>query len=583
MVSGQTALTYNGQRITVEQWLQLSTEKEQQGDFREASRYLNEVATGYWEIKNYPKAIEYFEKSLKLNERIDNQQGMLGIYSNLGFIYADLREYEKAYQYLQKTLEGRRKGTDKYATISALINNAVVLNSLKRYSESIIHLEEALDRAREISDQEEMRKCYGMLAETHEKAGHPKEMLHYFELYKTFHEKSQREKVSVANAKAEEAGLKAKELALENERKQIEIIRKELALKQKEEAMRMLEFEKDSAFANATKAQLYAQKLELEKEVAAGEYERAKMQTETQARQNRLYTIVSIALFGFTLVVAVLLGLLYRQKQVAYHQVKTHDEAITQKNAQLESLNDIKTKIFSIISHDLRTPLTSLQGAVQLLEMEVLTAEEFAKMRAEVGRQTQNVLELLDNLLIWSKSQMQGMEVHPKIFDLAELAQRNHQLVLPQYNAKKVQLRNQVNSPTQVLADPEMISLAIRNLLANALKFTPNGRIVEISLQIRGTYACLAVMDQGVGIAPEDQSKLFGLRTFSKAGTNNEKGSGLGLLLCKDFVERNGGNIWVESTPGKGSTFFFTVPLATTQKTLNGSSLSTEATAIASA
>lgn len=242
--------------------------------------------------------------------------------------------------------------------------------------------------------------------------------------------------------------------------------------------------------------------------------------------------------------------------------LKKAQTALQEANHRLEELNYIKDRLFSIISHDLRSPLNSLQGVLTLLEMGGLNETEQSTIVSALSKQVKNTSELLDNLLYWAKSQMQGMELSPVVFYIQTLIRENVDLLTPQAAAKNITLENLSQIPIQVKADREMIKLVIRNIVANAIKFTPQGGKIKIIAEIKDKYCTVSIQDTGAGLPAEQLGKLFKSDThFTTRGTANEKGTGLGLLLCKDFVERNGGTIGVESEEGKGSRFYFTLPL----------------------
>jgi serine phosphatase RsbU (regulator of sigma subunit) len=215
--------------LSVTQCLALANEKEKVGDKREATRFLNQAGTIEWESRNFNQAINYFEKSIRLNTEIGNENGISMLNNNLGLIYADVKEFEKSVQYFTKTLEYRRKTGVKENMISSLINLSVVSNNLKKYEASAAYLSEALGYARELNNPELMRSCYGMLSETYEKAGNSNESRHYFDLYRTFHEKEQKNKETEFRNIAEKAKLEA--MLTEEKKKLAEL---ELSLRSQE-------------------------------------------------------------------------------------------------------------------------------------------------------------------------------------------------------------------------------------------------------------------------------------------------------------------------------------------------------------
>ena len=231
---------------------------------------------------------------------------------------------------------------------------------------------------------------------------------------------------------------------------------------------------------------------------------------------------------------------------------------------ELEQVNDQKTKLFSVIAHDLRGPFTSLLGFSSILAQSTgnLTPEKVNKYANSIHRSGKRVLDLLNNLLDWARLQMDRVVFEPVDFELNGLVLDSVGLLTPLAEEKDITLVNEV-ADVSVHADTHMIDTVVRNLLNNALKFTDDGGRVTITAEHRDGAVELSVTDSGVGIAPERAATLFDMDTQSTTdGTKGEKGTGLGLLLCKELVERNGGTISVESTVGSGTTFRITLPPA---------------------
>ncbi|MBN9296858.1 MAG: PAS domain-containing protein [Filimonas sp.] len=227
---------------------------------------------------------------------------------------------------------------------------------------------------------------------------------------------------------------------------------------------------------------------------------------------------------------------------------------------ELYSLNQLKDKLFSIIAHDLRSPMVSLIQTLNLIGSDIITEKEFSEMLPILLKNTQHASGLLENLLFWSKSQLRGETISPEKIDVKDLTETEIQLTEKRAADKGVQIFNQIDADTFAFADKNMISLVIRNLLSNAVKFCRKGDSITITAGLQGKHLCVGVKDTGIGISPENLDKLFGMQLFTSRGINNEEGTGLGLLLCKDFVEKNGGRIWAESEESRGSTFYFTMP-----------------------
>jgi PAS domain S-box-containing protein len=232
-----------------------------------------------------------------------------------------------------------------------------------------------------------------------------------------------------------------------------------------------------------------------------------------------------------------------------------------QSEDKLHELNRLKDRLFSIISHDLRSPLLSLMDILSMASDGMVSDEEFKSFLPTLSKNIGYTSGLVDNLLQWSKSQLEGTAINATHFDIKD----NVTYVLNSFGQisadKGVILHNNINLATVVYADMDMIQAVLRNLVSNAIKFCRKGDKISINAEIRRGIATIWIADTGIGIAAENIDKLFGTNNFTTRGTTNEQGTGLGLLLCKDFIEKNGGKIWVESKPDQGSRFYFTLPI----------------------
>ncbi len=254
---------------------------------------------------------------------------------------------------------------------------------------------------------------------------------------------------------------------------------------------------------------------------------------------------------------------LYMMAQQEIAERKKAEAALREAHGELQELNASKDKFFSIISHDLRSPFSILLGFTQLLEenLEQYSYEENRSKVAHIRASAERLYALLENLLTWSRIQRGAMEHQPETIDLAEIAEDNVALFAPKAEHKQITLRSAIPENTLAYADYSMVDTVLRNLISNALKFTPAEGRIDVSASVRAPYIEVAVSDIGRGIPFEDISKLFRIDVqYTNPGTAGEKGTGLGLILCQELVERNGGKIWVESEIGKGTTFTFTLP-----------------------
>ncbi|MCS6809275.1 MAG: PAS domain S-box protein [Bacteroidota bacterium] len=238
------------------------------------------------------------------------------------------------------------------------------------------------------------------------------------------------------------------------------------------------------------------------------------------------------------------------------------------KQRELEELNRSKDKFFSIISHDLRSPFSSLLGITKLLAQDAYQLErnEIHELAQTLNTQAHNVYDFIENLLKWAQAHTGRMQYHPTVVALCDIITPIEALFRENAASKSITLVNTVPETLVVYADEYMIRSVIHNLLSNALKFTDAGGSVTVCARrsvSQPKFAEISVCDTGVGMSSNDIDKLFRLDVVhTTRGTSDETGTGLGLLLCKEFVEKHGGTIWVESSEGHGTTFTFTLPLA---------------------
>jgi signal transduction histidine kinase len=247
----------------------------------------------------------------------------------------------------------------------------------------------------------------------------------------------------------------------------------------------------------------------------------------------------------------------------ALRQAKEDTEAA---NAQLRELNASKDIFFSIIAHDLRNPLSSLHELTQIIEenLDQYSQDELKEMIVLQKTAAENLYNLLENLLTWSRVQRGVISYQPQPIDMKWLVSHCLNLLALQAECKQIRLTSSIQEGMFIYADFNMVDTVIRNLISNAIKFTSLGGTVNVSVHTDDRFVEVAVSDTGTGIETEDLSKLFRIDTkYKRLGTNQEEGTGLGLILCKEFVERLGGKIWVESQFGKGTTFRFILPKAT--------------------
>lgn len=224
---------------------------------------------------------------------------------------------------------------------------------------------------------------------------------------------------------------------------------------------------------------------------------------------------------------------------------------------ELRSSNTVKDKLFSILGHDLRAPLTRVISLLTVLDQ---TSSDESEIIMKLRQQSVNTLETLDNLLLWGQRQLKGIRLNQETIHVKEQISKTIFLTGDYASQKDVRLVDHTPTDIQVHADPSHFDFVIRNLLSNAIKFSHSGGTIEINAYVaRDKQVVLSIRDAGVGIPKDLQLGIFDSGNESVRGTWNEKGTGIGLMLCREYVSENGGRLWVESEPGKGSTFYFSL------------------------
>jgi two-component system, sensor histidine kinase and response regulator len=241
-------------------------------------------------------------------------------------------------------------------------------------------------------------------------------------------------------------------------------------------------------------------------------------------------------------------------------EVWKFEKSINRKKDELKKLNAIKDKVFSVISHDLRSPI----GAIIMLLREIneasMTVEEFNEYLPDLLANMEQTGDLLDNLLAWARSQIKESALNVNEISLNRLTAQTLKFLGRTAASKNIRLVNDVPVDCSAFADESSIRIVLRNLIANAIKFTGSGGIVKVKCNADGSFVKIMVEDNGIGIPVNKQQFLFGDEYYTSLGTNKETGSGLGLLICKDLIQKNGGSLQFTSEPGNGTTFSFSLP-----------------------
>jgi two-component system sensor histidine kinase/response regulator len=554
---------------------------------------------------NHPLALQYFLEALDLAKSTNNLVEVAYTYNNLGKLYYNERNPQLYKQYFANALEAARKTTNKEVLAYSLRNVAFGYEYEKDYKTALQYRLEALRERDTTQQQAYLISSLTLIGACYSELGDFNNAFYYFNraLVISANSSTILDKSDVLNAKAESflkmkkydsalhCALESYKIAMDKNAWEWIKISSNILYKiyhGKQDFSKALTYHvirttyEDSIINEGRMIKIKQLNLkhdfeQRERERALAEERKDILQEEALKRSQLLAIFILLILIA----VLVILYLIYK----AHKQQKILNELLAEKNTEIETqkaaledqaakllkqseqlieLNTIKNKLFSIISHDLRSPFAALSGALPLLESGDFTPEETSIILADIKRMTDNAADMLENLLQWAKSQMNTVKVTPTTLKLSQLAGQNIELYEAIAKQKNITFYNEIAPIQTAFADNNHVLLVFQNLIGNAIKFTKEGGNITISAtqQDKDNMVIVAVQDTGVGMAENVCKKIFGSsEIFTTQGTAGEKGTGLGLMLCKEFIEKNNGKIWVESTEGIGTTFYFSLPI----------------------
>lgn len=287
-----------------------------------------------------------------------------------------------------------------------------------------------------------------------------------------------------------------------------------------------------------------------------------------------LYYLEEVNYLGYLvnqvlMIICIFYGLYLIKKENANYQLslmmsnnilQRNNEEIQKQAQELDQLNSLKNKLFSVIAHDLKAPMYALRNMFDDIQKQDMPAEEIKELVPDVKNDLNYTVSLMDNLLQWAKSQMQAYTVKPEVHSIRDMIDEVTQVLCLQAEAKKIHIENKATDGHNIWADRDMINLVLRNLISNAIKFSPSGAKIFVGTFDQRNMTEIYVKDSGKGITEDEMKKIGTQEFYSSNGTAHEQGTGLGLMLCREFLAKNNGKLRIQSEPGKGSVFSFTLP-----------------------
>lgn len=576
----------------------------------EAINYQGGVARGiasigyvYDKIDKESLSIEMYSRALAIYRKVKNKKGINQCLINIGGLYFDLTEYEMSEKYFKQAYEGNLEIGNESGTASALFSLGGASKRLNKRDKAYEYYIESLAISEKIGDLNRIALARWGLGTIDNERGDFKKALKNLEVarennlvIKNYYQES----AVVLSMATAYLGLndidKAYSLTqnsydtgkrIESKNSRLEALKVFIKIATKEK-----NFKKAFNFQTHYFALLDSLTEEADsKHLMISDINRVRNENEVLAKDNKviakentdyLNTIVITSTLLFLLIVLLFLFYYrYKEKQATNKLLQKQKEEIakinyelealneevnvqmrlaTSQNHELEQLNKVKNKFFSIVSHDLRSPLANLKMLFSLYREGELTETELGAILAKLEDTIYTTAAFLDNLLEWSKSQLDGIQVKPADFALGKVVLENLQMMDSAIKTKGLIVENNVAKNIQIFADQNMIHVVVRNLISNCIKFCKEGDKIIIDAVKKDDKIILSIKDTGPGMNQANLENLFSLEYTVTTGTSGEKGHHIGLILCKDMVEQNKGKITVDSKSGEGTTFYVTLP-----------------------
>ncbi|MES2701233.1 MAG: tetratricopeptide repeat-containing sensor histidine kinase [Bacteroidota bacterium] len=558
-------------------------------DAKHAGLALLSIGGLYSDLSNYSEALKYYLQALPVFERQNDREGMAMAYTNIATVYSTLGDHKKALSYIGKGMEIERQNGNKEGMLFNVVNTGIVYGEMKDYNNALIYFEKALKLADTLEDANWQLVCMNNVAEAYyylgkkaEAEARYKDVLKLTEtvsdIFITISAHEGLGKILVETGRVSEGIIHLKQaykLAMEKGIKE-SIFKAAKGLSEayaKTNPALALDYYKvyaeyeDSVYNDKNDKRIH--QLQYEYELGKKETQIALLEKDkalARSREERNVVLVGALLTGIASLVLIVLLLLRSRaaEKRSKELISQQKDEIEQQARRLEDLNTFKDKTFTVLSHDLRDPLSSFTTTMMLLDEGFITSEKFASLKPALNEQLNSLNALLDSLLKWSGSYMRGQAVAiPERTDLGLIVKQCMSLLQPVATQKDIVIEDKIRENTIACCDPAQIEIVIRNLMTNAIKFTGrNGRIMITAFSTE-KGATLSVADTGVGMTAGQLDTLFqptGER--NTYGTHGERGLGVGLLLCKEFIDANKGSIAVNSMQGKGTTFTLQLPAA---------------------
>ncbi|MBY0432565.1 MAG: tetratricopeptide repeat protein [Cyclobacteriaceae bacterium] len=510
---------------------------------------LHNMGTLFMDLQQYDVSYNYYATATKISKQFSENLGKPYTADRLGELFREKKEFGTAQKYMTEALRIARERKIRVLNSRIQSHLARLALDMGEYDKSLLYYDSVTALHKSINNNFGLAECeLGRGMVMMRTGNHAKALQHYQQC--------------IALTKE----INARNLALSAYRELAALYESKSDYRNSYLSIKEHNALRDSLYSQSTIEKLFQNRVRFEtegKDTKIAALSRAGEQQQTELKRQELIQNILVVVAVLS---TILLFTLYRSGQRRKRITKLlldHQEEIKKRSLELEQLNKVKDKFFSVISHDLRSPLNALSGSLDLLEQKHISPEEFTSLTQALRVQFNYTRGLVNNLLDWTLLQMDTLKIQQQKVVLRAQVEESFSALKNLY-PKNISMENKVPGALVVMADPNVLSLVLRNLVCNAMKFTESGGRIWVEASEKDNEIIVSVSDNGIGIKPEAKELLFKKTSgYSTRGTANEKGTGLGLILCKEFIEKSGGRIWLESELGKGTTFYFTLPKAT--------------------
>ncbi len=507
---------------------------------------LHNIGTVFTELGQFDIALAHLSASFKLFQNLKFIAGIPYAFDELGELYRRKKELDQSEKYLFDALNEARKQKIRVLIPRIQSHLAKLYLDTKDFEKSLLYYDSVIAQQTNINNKFGLAECDLGKGMVMSRSGNFEEALKFY-------------LKSLSSSKE----LNARNLAVSCYQELAYLYEAKNNFEKSLSYLKQYDTLRDSIFSEASLEKLSQNQIRFEtvnKDAEIASLSQTRLLQSFELKRQELIRNILVIVVALT---AILLFTVYRsgtRRKRINGLLLEHQEEIKKRSIELEQLNEVKDKFFSIISHDLRSPINALAGTLDLLEQKSISQEEFSNLSKNLRTQFNHTRSLINNLLDWTLLQMDKLKIQPEKVMLSRKVEDSF-AVLRNLYPKNISMENKVSPQIVAYADPNIVNLVLRNLIFNAIKFTETGGRIWVDAIEQHQEITVFVSDNGIGISKEVKEMLFKKTTgYSSRGTADEKGTGLGLILCKEFVEKNGGKIWLESEVGKGSTFYFTLP-----------------------